>query len=116
MTQNLETGVNVKIEERADKDEICTLTIEELSLNSSAVYFCAAQLHSATYHCYTVQKPHHTLFSSYTCSQIRNICVSSSGSLLRSSYCTETLVCYRKLKQAICIFRRVGRTMTPPTS
>ncbi|KAM7376298.1 hypothetical protein PAMP_006040 [Pampus punctatissimus] len=38
-----ETGVDVKIEGSADKDQNCTLTIERLSLNSSAVYFCAAR-------------------------------------------------------------------------
>ncbi|KAM7403599.1 hypothetical protein PAMA_004175 [Pampus argenteus] len=36
-----EAGVDVKIEGSADKDQNCTLTIEGLSLNSSAVYFCA---------------------------------------------------------------------------
>ena len=40
----------VKIEGNANKDKNCTLTIEGLTLNSSAVYFCAARLHSATYH------------------------------------------------------------------
>uniref|UniRef100_A0A671XM26 Ig-like domain-containing protein n=1 Tax=Sparus aurata TaxID=8175 RepID=A0A671XM26_SPAAU len=39
----------VKIEGNANKDKNCTLTIEGLKLNSSAVYFCAARLHSATY-------------------------------------------------------------------
>uniref|UniRef100_A0A671XFE1 Ig-like domain-containing protein n=1 Tax=Sparus aurata TaxID=8175 RepID=A0A671XFE1_SPAAU len=45
------TGVEetVKIEGNANKDKNCTLTIEGLKLNSSAVYFCAARLHSATY-------------------------------------------------------------------
>ena len=33
-----------------NKDETCTLTIEGLKLNSSAVYFCAASLHSETHH------------------------------------------------------------------
>ena len=45
-----EDGAGVKIEGSAKKDENCTLTIEGLTLNSSAVYFCAARLHSATYH------------------------------------------------------------------
>ena len=45
-----EDGAGVKIEGGAKKDQICTLTIEELTLSSSAVYFCAASLHSATYH------------------------------------------------------------------
>lgn len=42
-----ETGLDVKIEGSANKDQTATLTILGLSLNSSAVYFCAARLHSA---------------------------------------------------------------------
>uniref|UniRef100_A0A8C4FC41 Ig-like domain-containing protein n=1 Tax=Dicentrarchus labrax TaxID=13489 RepID=A0A8C4FC41_DICLA len=65
-----ETGVKVKIAGSANKDQNCTLTIEELQLNSSAVYFCAARLHSATYHCSSVQKPpQHILSSRYYSSQ-----------------------------------------------
>lgn len=45
---NLEEGFNVKIEGDANKDKNCTLTIEGLSLTSSAVYFCAASLHTDT--------------------------------------------------------------------
>ena len=45
-----EDGVDVKMEGSASKDKNCTLTTEELTLSSSAVYFCAASLHSATYH------------------------------------------------------------------
>ncbi|KAG7511063.1 immunoglobulin lambda-1 light chain-like [Solea senegalensis] len=56
---NPETGVDIKIHGSADKDQTCTLIIETLDLNSSAVYFCAASLHSATHHCSSVQKPHH---------------------------------------------------------
>ena len=57
------TAVGVKIGGNANKDQNCTLTIEGLSLNSSAVYFCAASLHSAAYPCSSVQKPpHHTPF------------------------------------------------------
>lgn len=37
-----EDGVDVKIGGGANKDETCTLTVERLSSNSSAVYFCAA--------------------------------------------------------------------------
>ncbi|TKS87117.1 Immunoglobulin lambda variable 1-40 [Collichthys lucidus] len=37
-----EDGVNVMMEGSANKDKTCTLTTEELSMNSSAVYFCAA--------------------------------------------------------------------------
>uniref|UniRef100_A0A3B4WTT7 Ig-like domain-containing protein n=1 Tax=Seriola lalandi dorsalis TaxID=1841481 RepID=A0A3B4WTT7_SERLL len=54
---NTEDGVDVKIEGGANKGENCTLTIERL--NSSAVYFCAASYHSASYHCSSVQKPPH---------------------------------------------------------
>uniref|UniRef100_A0A8D0DB13 Ig-like domain-containing protein n=1 Tax=Sander lucioperca TaxID=283035 RepID=A0A8D0DB13_SANLU len=34
------------MEGSANKDQNCTLTIEKLSLSSSAVYFCAARLHT----------------------------------------------------------------------
>ncbi|XP_071375782.1 M1-specific T cell receptor beta chain-like [Centroberyx affinis] len=37
-----ETGMSVKMDGSANKDETSTLTIEGLRLNSSAVYFCAA--------------------------------------------------------------------------
>ncbi|XP_078145579.1 M1-specific T cell receptor beta chain-like isoform X9 [Centroberyx gerrardi] len=40
---NPETGIPVKMDGSANKDETSTLTIEGLSLNSSAVYFCAAK-------------------------------------------------------------------------
>uniref|UniRef100_A0A8C9WUQ3 Ig-like domain-containing protein n=1 Tax=Sander lucioperca TaxID=283035 RepID=A0A8C9WUQ3_SANLU len=36
-----ETGVTVTMEGSANKDQNCTLTIKELSLSSSVVYFCA---------------------------------------------------------------------------
>ncbi|XP_028422225.1 immunoglobulin lambda-1 light chain [Perca flavescens] len=39
---NPEAGLGIKMDGSADKDQTSTLTIEELSLNSSAVYFCAA--------------------------------------------------------------------------
>ncbi|KAI3367447.1 hypothetical protein L3Q82_026302 [Scortum barcoo] len=51
---NPEAGLGVKISGRAEKDQTCTLTIDEVSLNSSAVYFCAASLHSVTYHCSSI--------------------------------------------------------------
>uniref|UniRef100_A0A4W6CMH4 Ig-like domain-containing protein n=1 Tax=Lates calcarifer TaxID=8187 RepID=A0A4W6CMH4_LATCA len=56
-TAKSEDGVDVKIDGNANKGQNCTLTIEGLSLNDSAVYFCAASYHSATYHCSSVQKP-----------------------------------------------------------
>uniref|UniRef100_A0A4W6BUR6 Ig-like domain-containing protein n=1 Tax=Lates calcarifer TaxID=8187 RepID=A0A4W6BUR6_LATCA len=59
-------GVNVKIEGGASKGQNCTLTIEGLSLNNSAVYFCAASYHSATHHCFSVQKPHCHIFNQFT--------------------------------------------------
>uniref|UniRef100_A0A3Q2P9G6 Immunoglobulin domain-containing protein n=1 Tax=Fundulus heteroclitus TaxID=8078 RepID=A0A3Q2P9G6_FUNHE len=55
--KNPEPGVDVEMGGRADKDEICTLTIKPLNVKSSAVYFCAARYHSAAYHCCSVQKP-----------------------------------------------------------
>ncbi|KAG7229202.1 hypothetical protein INR49_013145, partial [Caranx melampygus] len=62
-----EKGLNVKIEGGANKGETCTLTIEELSVNSSAVYFCAASYHSATHPCSSVQKPAHHIFIISSC-------------------------------------------------
>ncbi|MEQ2231269.1 hypothetical protein ILYODFUR_037801 [Ilyodon furcidens] len=49
MFETLEPGVNVKISGNANKDKICTLTVEDLSVDSSAIYFCAARYHSASY-------------------------------------------------------------------
>ncbi|CAI5695663.1 unnamed protein product [Oreochromis niloticus] len=45
-----EPGVTVTMDGSADKDKNSTLTIKDLFMNSSAVYFCAARYHSATYH------------------------------------------------------------------
>uniref|UniRef100_A0A3B3WQH6 Ig-like domain-containing protein n=1 Tax=Poecilia mexicana TaxID=48701 RepID=A0A3B3WQH6_9TELE len=44
-----EPGVKVKINGSANKNDLCTLTVEDLSVSSSAVYFCAARYHSASY-------------------------------------------------------------------
>uniref|UniRef100_A0A3P8SAT9 Immunoglobulin V-set domain-containing protein n=1 Tax=Amphiprion percula TaxID=161767 RepID=A0A3P8SAT9_AMPPE len=41
-----EAGVDVKMEGNAEKEKTCTLIAEALSLDSSAVYFCAASYHS----------------------------------------------------------------------
>lgn len=38
----LKAGVDVTIKGSATKGKTCTITISELRLNSSAVYFCAA--------------------------------------------------------------------------
>ena len=54
----LEPGSGVEMDGNANKDQNVTLTIEGLNLNSSAVYFCAASLHSET---------HHLLLSTKTC-------------------------------------------------
>ena len=56
---NVEPGVDVKISGDANKGKTCTLTIEDLSLSSSAVYFCAASFHSESYQCSSTQKPPH---------------------------------------------------------
>ncbi|XP_024912007.1 uncharacterized protein LOC112487105 [Cynoglossus semilaevis] len=58
-TANPETGAGVKMNGGANKGENCTLTTEALELKDSAVYFCAASLHSVTHHCSSVQNPHH---------------------------------------------------------
>ncbi|CAJ1074725.1 immunoglobulin lambda-1 light chain-like [Xyrichtys novacula] len=42
-----EDNVNVTFEGGASKDQNCILIIEKVDLSSSAVYFCAASLHSA---------------------------------------------------------------------
>ena len=47
---NLEDGTGVTIEGDASKDKTCTLTFKDLSRKSSAVYFCAASIHTATQH------------------------------------------------------------------
>lgn len=56
---NPEKGFDVKLKGDANKNKTCTLTIEKLGPNSSAVYFCAVTQHNARKHCTSVQKPHH---------------------------------------------------------
>ncbi|XP_059209646.1 M1-specific T cell receptor beta chain-like [Centropristis striata] len=46
---NPEPGLGVKVKGSANKDQNCTLIIEGLSLNSSAVYFCACDTGSEAY-------------------------------------------------------------------
>ena len=66
-TEFPEPGSGVKMAGNGNKDQNVTLTIEGLNLNSSAVYFCAASLHSDTTMCSPVQEPHHhTVFNSVT--------------------------------------------------
>ncbi|PWA29579.1 hypothetical protein CCH79_00007867 [Gambusia affinis] len=55
-----EKEINVNIDGSANKDKNSTLTVAELSPDSSAVYYCAARYHSAEYHCCSVQKPPHS--------------------------------------------------------
>lgn len=52
-------GLGVTIGGSAREGQTCTLTVKGLTVNSSAVYFCAASLHTDEYHCSSVQKPHH---------------------------------------------------------
>lgn len=52
-------GLGVTIGGSAREGKTCTLTVEGLGVNSSAVYFCAASLHTDEYQCSSVQKPHH---------------------------------------------------------
>ncbi|CAJ1074721.1 uncharacterized protein LOC127142195 [Xyrichtys novacula] len=57
----------VKIEGNANANKNCTLTILAVDLNSSAVYFCAASIHNASYLCFSIQKPSDVVFSSSLC-------------------------------------------------
>uniref|UniRef100_A0A3Q4G8S5 Immunoglobulin V-set domain-containing protein n=1 Tax=Neolamprologus brichardi TaxID=32507 RepID=A0A3Q4G8S5_NEOBR len=53
----IEPGVNVTMDGGANVKENCTLTIKDIELSSSGVYFCAASYHSASHHCTSIQKP-----------------------------------------------------------
>ena len=44
-----EKGMDVAISGSADQDETATLMIQNISVESSAVYFCAASFHNAAY-------------------------------------------------------------------
>lgn len=55
---------NVKIQGSATTGQTCTLKLDILHLNSSAVYLCAASFHSAAYHSLSVQKPPYQTLSS----------------------------------------------------
>uniref|UniRef100_A0A669BCQ7 Immunoglobulin V-set domain-containing protein n=1 Tax=Oreochromis niloticus TaxID=8128 RepID=A0A669BCQ7_ORENI len=55
----LEANVSATLDGSADENKNCTLTIEKLQQDSSAVYFCAASLHSVIYGSCSAQKPHH---------------------------------------------------------
>lgn len=52
-----EPGVNVMMDGNANQGRESSLTIKEIDLNSSGVYFCAAGYHSAAHHCTSIQKP-----------------------------------------------------------
>ncbi|CAJ1074722.1 immunoglobulin lambda-1 light chain-like [Xyrichtys novacula] len=62
-----EDKTEVKIEGNANANKNCTLTILAVDLNSSAVYFCAASIHNASYLCFSIQKPSDVVFSSSLC-------------------------------------------------
>ncbi|XP_029973391.1 uncharacterized protein LOC115407179 [Salarias fasciatus] len=53
----MEDGVTAKLSGGAMKGQTCTFTAEKLQLSSTAVYFCAASRHSATFPCSSIQKP-----------------------------------------------------------
>uniref|UniRef100_A0A668SJB4 Ig-like domain-containing protein n=1 Tax=Oreochromis aureus TaxID=47969 RepID=A0A668SJB4_OREAU len=55
-----ESGWRVDIKGSANPHQTCTLIIKDLTLNSSAVYFCAARYHSTIYQCSSIQKPLHS--------------------------------------------------------
>ena len=95
---NPEPGLGVKMEGSANKGQTCTLTTEKM--NSSAVYFCAARLHSATYHRSSVQKPPHQ--KCFHLSTEQHTCAPSSE-YHQPDLCSEPGVCQRWL-------------MAPPTS
>lgn len=60
-------GLGVTIGGSGREGQTCTLTVKGLSVNSSAVYFCAASLHTDRYHCSSVLKPHHDSQQLRTC-------------------------------------------------
>lgn len=63
--KNPEVGLGVNMTGSANQHQTCTLTMERVALNSSAVYFCAAWSHCGAYGCSSVQEaPHHTSFLS----------------------------------------------------
>ncbi|TKS87145.1 Immunoglobulin lambda variable 2-18 [Collichthys lucidus] len=81
-----EKGVNVMIEGSANKDKTCTLTTEELSVNSSAVYFCAAS--------YTVLQ--------FTAPQYKNLLTFFISVSLLTESCTWNKPVYPKLVFVHC--------------
>ena len=48
-TANPEKGMDVEMSGSADQDKTASLTIQNISVESSAVYFCAARFHNAAY-------------------------------------------------------------------
>lgn len=65
--KNPEPGLGVKMDGDANINNNCTLTVEGLSENSSALYFCAASQHSAAGLCSSCTKSSSTRF---TCSSV----------------------------------------------
>uniref|UniRef100_A0AAY5F115 Ig-like domain-containing protein n=1 Tax=Electrophorus electricus TaxID=8005 RepID=A0AAY5F115_ELEEL len=55
--KNPEEALKNKIELDGNGQNNSTLTIKNLEPNDSAVYFCAAKMHSATVLCFLLQKP-----------------------------------------------------------
>lgn len=83
-----EPGVIVEMKGGAEKGENCTLIIKELSVSSSAVYFCAARYHSAAYHCSSEQKPPDHCFLS-SVAQIICCCTFVDSSFIHCLYETH---------------------------
>ncbi|XP_034531369.1 uncharacterized protein LOC117806523 [Notolabrus celidotus] len=104
----LEKDVNMKVKIGGDANEnkTCTLTIEEADLNSSAVYFCAASLHSAACHHSSVQKPALHILSSllahsrpHTCSSVdKEVTQTPAHVYIKPGEKTATLNCRHEIK------------------
>uniref|UniRef100_A0A3P9BZ72 Ig-like domain-containing protein n=1 Tax=Maylandia zebra TaxID=106582 RepID=A0A3P9BZ72_9CICH len=79
-TSTPETGVNVTIDGSAEKEENCTLTLKDLKVSSSGVYFCAASYHSAAHHCTSIQKPIKHIFGYlYSSSHLASAIITNVG-------------------------------------
>ena len=49
VTANPEKGMDVAMSGSAEQNQTASLTIQNISVEKSAVYFCAARFHNATY-------------------------------------------------------------------